>query len=83
MSNEIEMKLRNIIKSNSDAGDVADSIGIDEDFAALGLNSVSFIRIVVVIETEFEFEFDDEDLDYSRYENLGKMITYIESKVKG
>lgn len=78
MSNEIERKLREIFKNNLD---VEGEIGLEDNLGTIGLNSVSFIKIIVAIEKEFDIEFEDESLNYNVFKNIKELIIYIENKL--
>lgn len=43
----------------------------------LGINSVSFIRIIVELEEFFEIDFDDDSLNLSRFKTVKALIYYI------
>lgn len=46
-----------------------------------GIDSLTFIKIIVEIETEFDFEFEDEDLDVNKYSSLQSLVSYVVSKL--
>ena len=77
MSQSIEEKVLQIIKTNIDLEDPSEEIGLEDDLLLLGINSISFVKIVVALEDEFDMEFDDEDLDYSLFRNANILIDYI------
>lgn len=47
----------------------------------LGINSISFIKIIVALEEKFNFEFDDEDLDYEKFEYFSDLCAYINNRI--
>ena len=57
-----------------------DKESIDTKFADVGVDSITFINIVVTLESEFEFEFDDEMLLITAFPTIKSMIEYVESK---
>lgn len=59
-----------------------DELDLNESFDALGINSVTFVRITVSIENEYEFEFAEEDFDEGRFESVNDFIEYIEKRIK-
>jgi len=83
MDNLIETKVREIIKENAELIVPIEEIGLDDDITNIGINSISFIKVVVAAETEFEFEFEDDDLDFSGFKDIRSIIAYIENKTKG
>jgi amino acid adenylation domain-containing protein len=58
-----------------------DDILFDMDFISVGLDSITFIKIVVALEGEFDFEFDDEMLLITKFPTIKSMIEYVESKI--
>lgn len=54
---------------------------IDNDEYSLinvGLNSLTFIKLVLAIEEQFSIAFDDEDLVQSRFSSINDFIDYIQ-----
>lgn len=79
---EIINKLKEILISNLDDDNMVDvEIGLDDNLVSLGLNSITFIKVVVECEKAFDIEFDDEELDYEVFDTLEKICNCIESKV--
>lgn len=56
------------------------NMSINTDFPLIGIDSITFIKIVVALECEFEFEFDDEMLLNTKFPTVKSMIEYVESK---
>jgi len=56
------------------------SISIDTDFSSIGIDSITFIKIVVALESEFDFEFDDEMLLITKFPTIKSIVEYAESK---
>ena len=54
-----------------------------DDLSSIGLNSVSFIEIVVILEKKFHIKFKNEDLDYKRFTSLEFLCKYISEQVIG
>jgi acyl carrier protein len=82
MSKEIELSLRAIIGEVIDNLEDANMIGLEDDLGEIGLNSVSFIKVVVKIEAKFCLEFDDNNLGFNNFENLQALIQYLENKLQ-
>ena len=78
--NAIQKKALSIIKSNLEAK-ITDEISLDTDFTSIGVDSITFIKVVVALEVEFDFEFDDEMLLITKFPTIKTMVEYIESKV--
>ena len=76
-SNEISEKVLDIIKTN---------IGIeiypwqfDEDLNVIGIDSISFIKIVVALEDNFEIEIPDEKLLMEEMGTFNKITMVVAS----
>ena len=52
---------------------------LDEDFAQLGLDSITFVQIIVGLEEEFECEIPDSKLLISEMNTVRKMIDVLQS----
>lgn len=76
----IQKRALEVISTNLDSkiGDVT----LKTAFAGAGVDSITFIKIIVALESEFDFEFDDEMLLITKFPTLKSMIEYVESKVK-
>lgn len=48
----------------------------------VGMDSISFIQIVVELEELYEFDFDDEMLSHSDYETIGQVYEYVLEKTQ-
>ena len=77
----VQKKALEVIVSNLDAK-LSGEILLDTDFASVGIDSITFIKIVVALEGEFDFEFDDEMLLITKFPTVRTMISYVESKVQ-
>ena len=78
--NAIQKKALSIIESNLEAK-ITDEISLDTDFTSIGVDSITFIKVIVALEVEFDFEFDDEMLLITKFPTIKTMVEYIESKV--
>jgi Acyl carrier protein len=79
MLNETESKVMEILREQSE---INDEILKESKLIDLGLNSLSFIKIVVALEKEFDFKFDIEDLNIERFETFSSISDYVEAKLK-
>ncbi|MWC28628.1 acyl carrier protein [Paenibacillus sp. MMS18-CY102] len=61
-----------------DGGEIGD-IGPDEDLSAFGINSMTFIRLVLALEMEFGVSWGDDDLQYENFLTLNNIIRYVEA----
>ena len=46
--------------------------------ADMGLNSITFIQLIVALENEFDIEFEDEMLDYKKISKIKHLCDYID-----
>ncbi len=76
---DIQNQAFEVILSNLNEKEI-NNISIDTDFVSIGIDSITFIKIVVALESEFDFEFDDEMLLITKFSTLKSMIDYVESK---
>ena len=58
-------------------GHIIDNHHVDEELTNLGLDSITFIRIVVTLEEIFEIEVPDEKLLISEMNTVNKMIDIV------
>lgn len=81
---ELRSKLLEIIVSGNlfELDNVEDILKETDDLTEVGLNSLSFIKLIVEIENGFGIEFEDEDLDHSRFMTLTSLCDYIEFKLQ-
>jgi len=79
--NEVLLIIKRIVVENLDI--LAESIENrpEATLQEIGVNSISFIKIVVAIEAEFKFEFDDENLDFNKFPTLNSIVSYTERKI--
>ena len=60
----------------------SNKVSLDMNFIDVGLDSITFIKIVVALEGEFGFEFDDDMLLITKFPTVQSMVEYVESKVQ-
>jgi acyl carrier protein len=82
MKSEIEAKVRTILSSVSELNDWGELIKEGKPFTELGLNSITFIKLIAKIEEEFGFEFPDEDLSIEKFKDFSSLVEYIEEKIE-
>jgi len=82
MSGEIELRLKECIKNILGYSDeVLKDLDGNTSILTIGLNSISFIKVIVAIEMEFDIEIDDTSLDFSKFKTLQEMIDLIEQEL--
>lgn len=52
-------------------------INMNDEFKNIGLNSISFIRLVVALEEKYDIEFSDEHLDHEYYNTVADFCNYV------
>lgn len=52
-------------------------IELDKSFSQCGINSITYVKIIVSIEQEFMFEFKEEDFNDEKFVSIQDFITYI------
>lgn len=79
---DIEMRVVKILKENSTKKDIDESKILNNDLNDLGINSLSFIKIVVALEEEFNIQFEDTQINFELFGNVKKLASIIEKKMK-
>lgn len=59
-----------------------EKLSMNDTIHDIGIDSISFIQIVVELEELYDFEFDDEKLLYSDYETIGQVYKYVLNKTQ-
>jgi len=77
--NDTQKKVFNVILSTIDSK-IRD-LTLDTGFASTGVDSITFIKIIVTLESAFDFEFDDDMLLITKFPKVKTMVDYVESKV--
>lgn len=78
----IREKIIEIISVHSEMVNVNQYLQDNDDLLQLGINSISFIKIVVDIERIFSFEFEDEALDFNKFASFNSLCSYVENQMK-
>ncbi|MCT4564956.1 MAG: acyl carrier protein [Maledivibacter sp.] len=81
MSEEIRKRVVNMLKEFIGEDEGLENLGPDDSLSAIGLNSVTFMRVVIAAEMEFEIEWDDRDLSYGKFSTINNITSYIESSI--
>lgn len=77
--NDIQKKAYGIIESNLEFRNK--DVTLEMEFADAGVDSVTFITIVVALEEEFNFEFDDEMLLITKFPTIKAIVDYVQEKM--
>jgi acyl carrier protein len=55
----------------------AEDVPLDAPLADVGVNSLSFIRMVVELERACEMRFEDDDIELARFESVADVVRYV------
>ena len=55
----------------------------DASLADIGVNSLSFIRMVVELERACEMRFEDDDIDLARFSSVDDVVRYVAAACSG
>lgn len=81
MGENVEGKVRAIISANCESKN-ANEISLDGNLQDMGINSISFIKLVLALEKEFGIEIDDENLIFDVFQTSRSIINYVEEKTR-
>ncbi|MBB6693730.1 acyl carrier protein [Cohnella xylanilytica] len=70
--------LRDVLAEERDR---LDALGPDDDLSGFGVNSMTFIRLVLALEMEFGVSWDDDDLQYQNFLTVNSIIRYVEESM--
>ena len=76
MREDILDKVLKVLNTNIENIEIT-SEQIDEDLSALGMDSITFIRVVVALEEAFDIEIPDEKLLLTEMNTISKMTEVI------
>lgn len=76
MREDILDKVLKVLNANLENTEIT-SEQIDEDLSALGMDSITFIRVIVVLEEAFDIEIPDEYLLLTEMNTISKMTNVI------
>jgi acyl carrier protein len=57
-------------------------INENTEMKEFGINSISFIKLIIAVEEEFGIEFDDQDLEYDKFATVASITAYVKEKMK-
>ncbi|MBD5534783.1 MAG: acyl carrier protein [Lachnospiraceae bacterium] len=61
--------------------ELRNDLSLDLEIVPLGINSLSFIQIIVELEDGCDIEFDDDSLDFYKFRTLEDVYNYTLSKL--
>ncbi|MBP2000605.1 acyl carrier protein [Paenibacillus shirakamiensis] len=80
---ELKERIIEMLKENLEGASEMATIDPDTDLSTLGINSMTFIKLVIATEMEFGVSWSDEDLDFRNFRTVNHIMNYItESKVE-
>lgn len=71
-------KVIEIIKTNIENAEITDDM-LDEDLSALGMDSITFVKIIVTLEEEFECEIPDSKLMIGEMDTINKVVQVLKN----
>ncbi|SMG57683.1 acyl carrier protein [Paenibacillus aquistagni] len=74
---ELRQRVIDLLKDNVDDPSLLDECGLDDDLSSLGINSLTFIKLVIATEMEFGVSWSDEDLDFRNFSTINQIMNYI------
>lgn len=80
MGKNVEEAIRKIVAEKSNL-EKSKELGLHDNLQDFGINSITFMKIVVGIEKEFGMKFDDEILSFENFQTLQSIVEYIEGKL--
>jgi len=75
-----ELKILNIVINNIEPT-ANQKISLNSKLADIGMDSITFIKIIVSIEQEFQIEFEDEFLLITYFNTINDFVAYVD-KIK-
>ncbi|MBW5446415.1 acyl carrier protein [Cohnella sp. CFH 77786] len=62
----------------AEEGERLEELGPDDDLSGFGVNSMTFIRLVLALEMEFGVSWDDDDLQFQNFTTVNSIVRYVE-----
>ncbi len=75
----IQKEVLEVIVSNLDEI-FSNGVSLDTDLNSIGIDSITFVKIIIVLEDKFDFEFEDEMLGIKAYSTIRSLSAYVEAK---
>lgn len=77
MNDLVENKIRELIKECMPKFERVKNLKNNDDLLFLGLDSISFIKLVVLLETNFAIQIPDEKLLLSEFSTIDKILKIV------
>ncbi|WP_081418995.1 phosphopantetheine-binding protein [Paenibacillus sp. Leaf72] len=87
MSGEVKVadfnaRFNEILQKNIELLTIDESV-LQSDLETVGLNSISFVKLIVALENEFDVEFENEILIIDHFATLGHFKDGVQKLVEG
>jgi len=76
---DIEVRFFGVLKETVE--EYVEGSPLDIDLRDIGINSITFIKLIVALESEFDVEFDDAGLNIENFQTLRQFKEYVEKIV--
>ena len=76
---DYELIVREIISKSISVTVPIEQIAIEDELQSVGMDSISFIQIIIEIEKEFDIEFPDEKLLITEAGTINKLCDIVEA----
>jgi acyl carrier protein len=80
--NEIELKVKDVLKESIEFENKTDidCLGPEDDLLVLGMNSITFLKVVVALEDTFDIEMDEDELNIENFRTIKSIVAHIEKE---
>ncbi|WP_338556382.1 phosphopantetheine-binding protein [Paenibacillus sp. KS-LC4] len=79
---DFNMRFYEILQKNMELLTIDESV-LQSDLETVGLNSISFVKLIVALENEFDVEFENEILIIDHFATLGQFKDSVQKLVEG
>lgn len=78
---DIEKKVREVLQEGGDVLVDIDQIALNEELKDFGINSVSYLKIIMDLEEKFRIMFEKDELQFENFRSIDKITECIASKL--
>lgn len=76
----IEQEILSLFAEEAGISDIGNNL-INQEIKDIGINSITFVKIIVTIENKYNIEFDFDMLSINQFSTLASLIVYVRSKL--
>jgi acyl carrier protein len=78
--NDIELKVKEVLKESIEFKDKTDidRLGPEDDLLVMGMNSITFLKVIVALEDAFDIEMDEDQLNIENFRTINLVVSAIE-----